>query len=86
LATLAKHFGKVRRGLDSAVQAYNEAVGSLERSVLPSARRFKEHGAASGELPLLEPVEHSVRVLQAPELVGFDELEPADVPRAADAA
>ncbi len=86
LATLTNNFGKVRRGLESAVQAYNDAVGSLERSVLPSARRFKEHGAATGDLPVLEPVEHSVRALQAPELLALEEPQPERLPAAADAA
>ena len=38
LATLTEHFAKVGGRLESAVQAYNESVGSLETRVLPSAR------------------------------------------------
>ena len=37
LATLTEHFSKVGRGLESAVRAYNDSVGSFERSVLPGA-------------------------------------------------
>ena len=44
LATMVDHFARVGKGLDSAVQAYNQTVGSLERRVLVSARRFPEHG------------------------------------------
>lgn len=46
---LARHFVHLGRGLTRSVTAYNDAVGSLERSVLVSARRFQELGAASGE-------------------------------------
>jgi DNA recombination protein RmuC len=69
LATLTDHFAKVGRGLETAVRSYNEAVGSFETRVLPSARRFKEHGVApTAELSALPVVERSVRAVAAPEL------------------
>jgi DNA recombination protein RmuC len=69
MATLTEHVAKMGRGLDGAVRAYNEAVGSLEQRVLPSARRFKEHGVSpTAELAELPPVERAVRSVQAPEL------------------
>jgi DNA recombination protein RmuC len=54
------------RRLNSTVQAYNDTVGSYESRVLPSARRFAEHGAVSEEreLPELEPVTVSPRSVQ----------------------
>lgn len=68
LATLAGHFGKLGRGLDHAVDAYNDAIGSLESRVLVAARRFKEMGSGtSNEIDALEGVERSSRKLQAPE-------------------
>ena len=71
LATLTDHFAKVGRGLETAVRSYNEAVGSFETRVLPSARRFKEHGVApTAELSALPVVERSVRPVSAPELHG----------------
>jgi DNA recombination protein RmuC len=80
LATLTEHFAKVGRGLDTAVRSYNEAVGSLETRVLPSARKFREHGVSpTAELAELDGVERAVRPMTAPEL-------PAGEPHAADAA
>ena len=44
------------------MRSYNEAVGSLETRVLPSARKFKEHGISpAAELAPLNVVERSVR-------------------------
>jgi len=43
-------------------------VGSLEGRVLPSARKLKELGAATGdEIPEIEPVDESPRALTAAE-------------------
>jgi len=62
------HFDKIKRGLEAASSAFNQAVGSLESRVLPSARRFRDLGAASGaDLPEMEPVETQPRQLTAPE-------------------
>jgi DNA recombination protein RmuC len=77
LATLTEHFAKVGRGLETAVRSYNETVGSLETRVLPSARKFKEHGISpAGELAPLSVVERSVRAVSATE--SAPELPAAD--------
>ena len=66
---LASHLVGMGRGLKRAVGAYNDAVGSLERSVLPAARRFKDLGAAGGaDIPAMEPVETLARTIAVPEI------------------
>jgi DNA recombination protein RmuC len=68
LRVFAGHLANMGKRLDSAVDAYNDAVGSLERSVLPGARRFPELGAARGdEIPELEPIDVKARQLAGPE-------------------
>jgi DNA recombination protein RmuC len=62
LASFMAHFNKAGRQLGSAVDSYNAAVGSLDRSVLPSAQKLGELGAATGEaLPAPETIEQPVR-------------------------
>ncbi|MHB1834270.1 MAG: DNA recombination protein RmuC, partial [Solirubrobacteraceae bacterium] len=70
LVKLSTLLGTLGGRLNSAVRAYNEAVGSYESRVLPGARRFAEHGAvAEGrELPELEPVTIAAREVHAAEL------------------
>jgi DNA recombination protein RmuC len=65
--------------LNSAVRAYNDTVGSYEARVLPSARRFADHGAvASGsELPELDQVTVSARSVSSSEL-GPEEESPIE--------
>jgi DNA recombination protein RmuC len=82
LGVFASHFSKVGRALGTAVGAYNDATGSLERRLLVTARKFEEHGASSGELGEVEPLEKTPVPLTAAELTRA-ELTP---PAAADAA
>lgn len=70
LSTFAGHFDEVRKKLDGAVQAYNEAAGSLEARVLVSARRLRElQVTTADEIPLAEPVERTPRLLKQMELM-----------------
>lgn len=60
LGTFVNHMNRVGRQLASSVENYNKAVGSLERKVLPGARKFTELGVHSSKeiekLESLEPV------------------------------
>ena len=71
LRVFAEHLQRVGGSLTSAVGSYNEAVGSLERRVLPQARRMQELGAGDGKvLPEAVLLEAVPRQLVAPELFG----------------
>ena len=73
LRTLAGHFLGMRRGLERAVESYNQAVGSLETRILPAARRFKELGAATGEeIEVLEVLDKAARQLAPGDIADED--------------
>jgi len=78
LATMTDHISKLGKGLRSATEAYNQAVGSLESRVLVSARKLKELKATgtAGEIESPSQVEALPRTLQAPELLTH--VVPAD--------
>ena len=62
----AGHYADLRRSLERTVETYNRSVGSLERSVLPQARRFRDLGATSaGEIAEAGVVETALRTLEA---------------------
>ncbi|PYX52100.1 MAG: DNA recombination protein RmuC [Acidobacteria bacterium] len=64
LRKLAGHISGVGANLDRAVEAYNQAIGSLENRVLVSARKFSELGASvADDIPELEPIETTARAL-----------------------
>jgi len=64
LRKLASHITGLGTNLDRAVDAYNQAVGSLEGRVLVSARKFAELGTSVAEdIPELEPLEKTARTL-----------------------
>ncbi len=75
LATFGGHLARVGRTLGQSVDAYNSAVGSLERQVLPGARKFTELGLRpEREIEEIAPVEKLAREPRAVDgAVGADD-------------
>lgn len=65
LGVFSSHLSRLGRSLGTSVDAFNSAVGSLERQVLPGARKFTELGVRPDrEIEMLEPVDKLARELQ----------------------
>ena len=56
LSTFNSHLEKAGRGLGQALDGYNKAMGSLERMVLPAARKLKDLHVQTGGKLLEDPV------------------------------
>lgn len=62
--SMAGHFADLGKKLDGSVKSYNSVLGSLERRVLVSTRKFKELGATgAGDIPEIDPVDSTPRTL-----------------------
>ena len=69
IRVLGGHFETLGTRLKSSLDAYNQAVGSLEGNVLVKARKLRElQGTRREEIPVLEPIDRVPRMLQAAEL------------------
>ncbi len=69
LATFAGHFERVGAALQRGSETYNRAVGSLERMVLPSARKLRElHATTEAEIEAPRKLEVEARAVVAEEL------------------
>jgi DNA recombination protein RmuC len=78
LGRFVEPLAKTGRQLDSAVAAYNEAVGSFDARVVPQVRRIEEAGAASDRQVLSPPaLETSARAVTA----RLDSQAPREVER-----
>jgi len=78
LTKLAEHVDKLGRSIERSVKDYNSFVGSLERQVLPSARRLSQLDEAK-VLPHLGEIEEDTRQVSASdltqELAALDTME-----------
>ena len=62
VSTFTGHMTDMGKQLDAAVRAFNRGVGSLERMVLPGARRFKDLGVQpKKEIPVAGTIDTAVR-------------------------
>ena len=74
ISTFSSHFDSMRRGLEKSVEAYNSAVGSLERKVLPQARRFRDLGAGTvAEIGTVDTIDLALRTVEHPEVASAEE-------------
>jgi len=64
LYKFAAHFGGIGRGLQTAVDKFNEAVGSFENRLLPEARRFQELRGSAEALPEIKTIDSQPRQLE----------------------
>lgn len=75
LSKFAEHLSKLRGGLDRAVGSYNDAVSSLERRLLPTARQLRAIGVGESDAELAFPD----AITTFPVAPGAPELEVLDV-------
>lgn len=72
VATFIGHFEKIGTGLEGASKAYNDAVGSYERSVRPSGERVAKLGISTGKKVLAEIDTIPTQLRQLPAKAGAD--------------
>ncbi len=68
--TMAEHLERLGRNIEKCVSTYNQVIGSFERRVLASARKFSGLGIAKrggAEITYLSPVEKTTRQISLPE-------------------
>jgi DNA recombination protein RmuC len=64
LLTMSQHFSKLGDAIGKTVETYNQTVGSLEKNVLTSARKFKDlRPANAGQLEEIVAIETTPRLL-----------------------
>jgi DNA recombination protein RmuC len=59
----AEHLSEIAKGLERASKAYNNAVASFDSRLIPSARKFREMGVGSADVPEIDPIETFPRPL-----------------------
>lgn len=75
LLAFTGHIEKVGKNLQTAMKGYDSAIGSLQSSVLPAARKFKElqgNSNTTDDLPDLDGIEQTPRLMT---LTSEDEQE-----------
>jgi DNA recombination protein RmuC len=72
-------FDTLGNRLNSATKAYDAAVGSVERRLLPSLRKVEGMGIGRGEgIEPPQPIDHNVRPIVVPELERVEPVDDAD--------
>jgi DNA recombination protein RmuC len=84
IGAMAEHLGRLGTNIDKCVSTYNHVIGSFERRVLASARKFTEVGITKRdgvEIPLINPVEKTTRQIS---LVSSNECHTSGAEKTAD--
>ncbi len=78
LSAMAWNFEDIGKRLGGAVDSYNKAVGSMERSVFPIARKMPDldRSLSAADLPDLQQVEKTPRQLESPDWQLTPDAEP----------
>lgn len=72
---LGEHLTKLGKGLDNAVDSFNDVVGSMESRFLPTARRFQALAIQEGnDIAVVERLDVRSRALTAGELVAAESV------------
>jgi DNA recombination protein RmuC len=62
ISTLTEHFSRLGQSLNGSIDHFNKAIGSLEKQLIPSARKMHELGISAKKDPApLEPIERVTR-------------------------
>lgn len=71
ISIFGDHLSKLGRGLGSAVESYNKAIGSFDQMVVPALRRFKDLQVPTGgkEIPSAEAIESVPRIISSPDIL-----------------
>jgi len=85
LCTMTEHLEKMGKRLGGAVESYNDLLASMERRVLPIARKFPEldRSLAADSVPDVAQLDKTVRELQAQD---WREIEHPTLPLEAEKA
>jgi DNA recombination protein RmuC len=70
LSDMGTHMTKLGRQLGQVVDSYNQTVGTLERRVLVTARKFRALDSSNEDIEEMSPLDHAPRQVQSLELVG----------------
>jgi len=74
LSSFAGHFSKIGKSLGAAIEAHDSAIGSLERSVFPAARKFEKLQSIKANANIAQParIDRQPRKLASPDAAAED--------------
>ncbi|KAA1429395.1 DNA recombination protein RmuC [Nocardioides antri] len=80
IVKLADHVDKLGRSIQRSVKDYNAFTGSLERSVLPAARKLNAAEPLTAQIPAPAPIEEAPRSLTSGDFEAIADLERDELP------